>query len=79
MEVAAPPDHLDRALNLRTLRRTLARLDHKDRVLLTLHHYWELPVAETSRLLGVPEERSNRACTMRWKRLRAAYEAEERR
>jgi RNA polymerase sigma-70 factor (ECF subfamily) len=79
MEVAAPPDHLDRALNLRTLRRTLARLDHKDRVLLTLHHYWELPVAETSRLLGVPEGTVKSRVHHAMKRLRAAYEAEERR
>ena len=79
LEVAAPIDQLDRALDLRTLGRALARLDSKDRVLLTLHHYWELPVAETARLLGVPEGTVKSRVHHALHRLRAAYEAEERR
>jgi RNA polymerase sigma-70 factor (ECF subfamily) len=79
LEVMAPPDQLDRALDLRTLRRALVRLDTKDRVLLTLHHYWELPVAETARLLDVPEGTVKSRVHYALNRLRAAYEAEERR
>jgi RNA polymerase sigma-70 factor (ECF subfamily) len=79
MTMAAPPDQLDRALDLRTLRRALVRLDHKDRVLLTLHHYWDLPVAETARLLGVPEGTVKSRVHHAMHRLRAAYDAEERR
>ena len=79
MEVAAPLDQLDRALNLRTLRRALVRLDDKDRVLLTLHHYWDLPVAETARLIGVPEGTVKSRVHHAMHRLRAAYDAEERR
>jgi len=78
MTVAAPLDQLDRALDLRTLRHALVRLDHKDRVLLTLHHYWELPVAETARLLGVPEGTVKSRVHHAMQRLRAAYDAEER-
>ena len=79
LEVAAPLDQLDRALDLRTLRRALAGLNGKDRVLLTLHHYWDLPVAETARLLGVPEGTVKSRVHHAMHRLRAAYDAEERR
>jgi RNA polymerase sigma factor (sigma-70 family) len=79
LELIAPVDQLDRALDLRTLRHAFVRLDGKDRVLLTLHHYWELPVTETARLLGVPEGTVKSRVHHALQRLRAAYEAEERR
>jgi RNA polymerase sigma-70 factor (ECF subfamily) len=79
MEIAAPTDQLDHALDLRTLRRSLGRLDEKDRVVLTLHHYWALPVAETAGLLGIPEGTVKSRVHHALIRLRAAYEAEERR
>lgn len=79
MEVVAPLDELERALDLRTLRRAFDRLDGKDRILLTLHHYWELPVAETARLLGIPVGTVKSRVHHAMRRLRAAYEAEERR
>lgn len=79
LTVAAPVDELDRALDLRMLRRALTRLDKGDRVLLTLHHFWELPVSETARLLRVPEGTVKSRVHHAMRRLRAAYQAEERR
>ena len=79
LTLAAPADQLDRALDLRMLRRAFGRLDQRDRVLLTLHHYWDLPVSETARLLGVPEGTVKSRVHYAMRRLRAAYEAEDRR
>src|SRR5580765_3113052 len=45
LETASAPDgELDLALDRRTLARAFDRLDARDRLLLTLHHFWELPV-----------------------------------
>jgi RNA polymerase sigma-70 factor (ECF subfamily) len=79
LTLAGPVDQLDDALNLRILSRALTRLNDKDRVLLTLHHFWDLPVAETARLLGVPQGTVKSRVHNALRRLRAAYDAEERR
>ena len=79
LTIEVPADHLDHQLDLRRLTSALARLDDKDRVLLTLHHYWDLPVAETARLLGVREGTVRSRVHHAMRRLRAAYDAEERR
>lgn len=76
---AAGPDDLERAIERRQLGRAFDRLDDRDRMLLTLHHFWGLPVAETAGHLGIPagtvKSRVHHAMT----RLRAAYDAEGRR
>jgi RNA polymerase sigma-70 factor (ECF subfamily) len=79
LTIEAPADQLDHLLDLRRLTGALARLDDKDRVLLTLHHYWDLPVAETARLLGLREGTVKSRVYHAMRRLRAAYDAEERR
>jgi len=75
----AGPDDLDRHIERRQLGRAFDRLDEKDRLILTLHHFWGLPVAETAEHLGIPvgtvKSRVHHATT----RLRAAYDAEDRR
>jgi RNA polymerase sigma-70 factor (ECF subfamily) len=78
IEAPAPDDALDRELDHRRVGRALARLDSNDRVLLTLHYYWRLPVAETSGVLGIPEGTVRSRVHHALERLRAAYDAEER-
>ena len=75
----APDGELDRALERRTLGRAFARLDVRDRLLLTLHHFWGLPIAETASHLGIPEGTVKSRVHYAMDRLRAAYAAEERR
>lgn len=77
--VAGSPDELDRALEGRTLGRAFDRLDEPDRLLLTLHHLWGLPVAETAELLEVPDGTVKSRVHYAMQRLRAAYDAEDRR
>ena len=76
---AFAPDDLDRAVERRQLGRAFDRLDERDRTLLTLHHFWGLPIAETAQHLRIPagtvKSRVHHAMT----RLRAAYDAEGRR
>lgn len=74
----APAGELDRALEHRTLARAFGRLEPKDRVLLTLHHFWGLPIAETAGHLGIPEGTVKSRVHHAMARLRAAYDAEER-
>jgi RNA polymerase sigma-70 factor (ECF subfamily) len=71
-------DELDQALDLRTLRRAIARLEVDDRVLLTLREFWDLSVAETARMLAIPEGTVKSKLHHAIRRLRAAYDAEER-
>jgi RNA polymerase sigma factor (sigma-70 family) len=78
-DAQAPADSLDRELDRRLLARAFGRLDAKDRVLLTLHHYWQLPVAETSRILDLPEGTVRSRVHHALRRLRAGYDAEARR
>ena len=75
----APEGDLDRALERRTLGRAFNRLDARDRLLLTLHHFWDLPIAETAAHLGIPEGTVKSRVHYAMDRLRAAYAAEERR
>jgi len=77
--LAATSDELDRVVEGRTIGRAFDRLDDADRLLLTLHHVWALPVAETAELLGVPEGTVKSRVHYAMQRLRAAYDAEERR
>ncbi len=75
----APEGDLDLALDKRTLGRAFNRLDARDRLLLTLHHFWDLPIAETAALLGIPDGTVKSRVHYAMDRLRAAYDAEERR
>jgi RNA polymerase sigma-70 factor (ECF subfamily) len=81
LDIEAPgaPDSLEREFDRRQLGRAFARLDPKDRVVLTLHHYWQLPVAESAQLLGLPEGTVRSRVHHALKRLRAGYDAEVRR
>jgi RNA polymerase sigma-70 factor (ECF subfamily) len=72
-------DDLDRVVEGRTLGRAFDRLEAADRLLLTLHHVWGVPVAETADFLGVPEGTVKSRVHYAMQRLRAAYDAEERR
>jgi RNA polymerase sigma factor (sigma-70 family) len=73
------PDDLHRTIERRQLGRAFDRLDHKDRLLLTLHHFWGLPIAETAGHLGIPTGTVKSRVHHAMARLRAAYDAEERR
>jgi RNA polymerase sigma-70 factor (ECF subfamily) len=73
------PDDLDRHVERRQLGRAFDRLDDRDRTLLTLHHFWGLPVAETASHLGIPQGTVKSRVHHAMTRLRAAYDAEGRR
>jgi RNA polymerase sigma-70 factor (ECF subfamily) len=73
------PDALERAVAQRTLGRAFDRLAPDDRLILTLHHYLGLPVAETAAHLGIPTGTVKSRVHAAMGRLRAAYDAEERR
>jgi len=79
LAAAAPEGELDRALDARTLARAFDRLEARDRLLLTLHHFWDLPIAETAAHLGIPEGTVKSRVHYAMDRLRAAFAAEERR
>jgi RNA polymerase sigma-70 factor (ECF subfamily) len=66
-------------LDSRRLGRAFARLDPKDRLVLALRHVWDLPGAEIAEQLGVPEGTVKSRVHAALQRLRAAYEAEDRR
>lgn len=77
--LAMATDDLDRVVQGRTLGRAFDRLDDADRLLLTLHHVWSLAVAETAEILGVPEGTVKSRVHYATQRLRAGYDAEDRR
>ena len=79
LAAAAPEGELDRALDARTLARAFDRLEARDRLLLTLHHFWDLPIAETAAHLAIPEGTVKSRVHYAMDRLRAAYDAEDRR
>ena len=79
VELPDDPGALDRAVAERTLGRAFDRLRRDDRLLLTLHHYLGLPVAETASVLGIPTGTVKSRVHAAMDRLRAAYDAEERR
>jgi RNA polymerase sigma-70 factor (ECF subfamily) len=72
-------DALERAVARRTLGRAFDRLGPDDRLILTLHHYLGLPVAETAAHLAIPTGTVKSRVHAAMGRLRAAYDAEERR
>jgi RNA polymerase sigma-70 factor (ECF subfamily) len=76
---AFAPDDLERTVERRQLGRAFGRLDDKDRLLLTLHHFWSLPIAETATHLGIPQGTVKSRVHHAMIRLRAAYDAEDRR
>ena len=76
---AAPAGVLERSVEARELARAFAALSLEDRFTLTLRHLWDLPTAESARLLGVPEGTVKSRTFHALERLRAAYAAEERR
>ena len=78
-EAAGTGDSIEHELDRRLLARAFARLDSKDRTLLTLHHYWQLPVSESAQLLGLPEGTVRSRVHHALRRLRASYDAEVRR
>lgn len=75
----SPGVDLEDLLDRRRLRRAFARLDSKDRVVLALRHVWDLPGAEMAVQLKVPEGTVKSRVHAALRRLRAAYEAEDRR
>ena len=79
LEAAGPADALDRAFAVRELDRAFDRLSTDDRTILTLRHLWDLPGAEIAQHLGIPEGTVKSRVHAAMERLRAAYEAEERR
>jgi RNA polymerase sigma factor (sigma-70 family) len=79
LTAAFAPDDLERAVERRQLGRAFDRLDDKDRLILTLHHFWDLPIAETAEHLGIPEGTVKSRVHHAMSRLRAAYDAEDRR
>ena len=77
--IVAPGGALDAAYESRMLGRAFARLDPKDRVVLTLRHFWDMPVEDAAVLLEVPSGTVKSRTHTALERLRAAYAAEERR
>ena len=73
-----PIDHLERSLANRQLQRAFDNLEPDDRVVLTLHYHLGLTNRETSRLLSVPVGTVKSRLHYALRRLRAAYDAEER-
>lgn len=79
LTVAAPAGEIDRSVEKRDLERAFRTLDLTDRSALTLRFFWRLSTAEAADLLGVPEGTVKSRLHHALQRLRAAYEAEERR
>jgi RNA polymerase sigma-70 factor (ECF subfamily) len=72
-------DPLDRALELRALDRAFDRLEPKDRTILALRHAGDLTTQSIAEVLSVPEGTVKSRVHSAMQRLRAAYEAEDRR
>ncbi len=81
LDVTQPgaPGDMEREVERRTLARAFRALSVDDRVLLTLHHFWGLPVAETAAHLRIAEGTVKSRVHHAMDRLRAAYDAEDRR
>lgn len=77
--IVAPGSDLDAAYESRMLGRAFARLDPKDRAVLTVRHFWDLPVEEAAVVLEIPPGTVKSRTHHAMERLRAAYAAEERR
>lgn len=74
-----PAGDLEREVERRTLARAFRTLSVDDRLLLTLHHFWGLPVAETAAHLRIPEGTVKSRVHYAMNRLRAAFDTEDRR
>lgn len=74
-----PVDHLDTGLRERQLHRAMRTLSADDRVLLTLRYHHGLAESEVAAVLRVPGGTVKSRLHRSLERLRAAYEAEERR
>ncbi len=70
---------MDRLLEIRNLDRAFDRLDPKDRLVLALRHACDLSTEEIATTLSVPAGTVKSRVHSAMQRLRAAYEAEERR
>jgi RNA polymerase sigma-70 factor, ECF subfamily len=70
---------LDRALELRALDRAFDRLEPKDRTILALRHARDFSTQSIAEVLSVPEGTVKSRVHSAMQRLRAAYEAEDRR
>jgi RNA polymerase sigma-70 factor (ECF subfamily) len=78
-EVSDGTAALEREYERRQLGRAFERLDPKDRLVLALRHVWDLPVDEIASALAIPEGTVKSRVHTALSRLRAAYDAEERR
>jgi RNA polymerase sigma-70 factor (ECF subfamily) len=82
LDLVAPSDDratVDRAVERRSLGRAFDRLSPDDRALLTMRHLWDAPVAEVADAIGIPAGTVKSRTHAAMQRLRAAYDAEERR
>jgi RNA polymerase sigma factor (sigma-70 family) len=82
LDLATAPDDrttVERAVERRSLGRAFDRLSPDDRALLTMRHLWDAPVAEVADAIGMPAGTVKSRTHAAMQRLRAAYDAEERR
>jgi RNA polymerase sigma factor (sigma-70 family) len=79
LEMPGSTGDMEREVERRTLARAFRALSPDDRLLLTLHHFWGLPVTETAAHLRIPEGTVKSRVHYAMERLRAAYDAEDRR
>ena len=79
LDLPGSASDMEREVERRTLGRAFRALSPEDRLLLTLHHFWGLPVTETAAHLGVAEGTVKSRVHYAMDRLRAAYDAEDRR
>ncbi len=70
---------LDRIVAHSTLRRALSALSTKDRAVIVARYYLGLTQAASGHLLSIPEGTVKSRLSSAMQRLRAAYDAEERR
>jgi RNA polymerase sigma-70 factor (ECF subfamily) len=70
---------LDRSVERADLIRGFASLSPQDRLVLTLRYMWDVPTAEAAAILEIPEGTVKSRTHTAIQRLRAAFEAEERR
>jgi RNA polymerase sigma factor (sigma-70 family) len=70
---------LDRSVERADLARAFAALSLQDRSVLTLRYLWDVSTAEAAEILEIPEGTMKSRTHAAMQRLRAAFEAEERR
>jgi RNA polymerase sigma-70 factor (ECF subfamily) len=72
-------DAIERGVAQRQLARAFQRISVGDRVVLTLHYFWGLATAESAEILQVPAGTVKSRVHAALQRLRAEFDAEERR